>query len=719
MTEYIALDCETELIPDRTAFVSRTGAEVKTSPYVVPRLVCGSASTEGTYFVSMAPEFLRFVHDHLDGVIHLIFHNFAFDYGVLCAADPTLLAPLDAAVEAGRVHDTMYLDTLLRLATGEFDAPVRAPETGTWSTPDVRSRPLDTLAYVYCGRHLDKDPAVRLAYGQFLGRPLVAMPEQFKEYARQDAAATLDVFLEIRERLDKFGLGDASESYQVKCSLVCADMDQRGLHIDRALASQLYTRFASDLRPLQAQLVRDGLGRWEAETVLPPDTVEGSTLPPGLEGQWIPLPGETHVQKTRRLKSGDVRVWTAQARFALNTRAIQTALVCLATEAPPLRADGTLSLDYDFWNKTIPTTPSPLRTWLHHEKVKKVLTTYLSTYANTDRVFPKWHVIGARSGRMSASAPSVQNVPKRKYGIRSLFLAPPGHTLVKGDYAGQEMFTLAEVMLGHGIKGPLLAALAQPDIHRYAAARVLGKPASEVTKDERQGQKALSFGVPGGLGAKKLADYAYENYGVVWTEAEAAERRARFLTAFTDIADYLSLLKIDQDTALRHVSGRGRRDWAAHLGLPVEEWNVVRALTRSDNPELQAIGQRAERVTIVTLPTGRRRANCRFTEAANTGFQGLASDVTKLAAWRARQVGLQVVLLCHDEIVVAVPLAHDDDYALPKEQLTTAMLAAFREVCPTAGQLARVEVEGPIDRWGPSTDAAGKVLDMAAPTGTL
>ena len=53
---------------------------------------------------------------------------------------------------------------------------------------------------------------------------------------------------------------------------------------------------------------------------------------------------------------------------------------------------------------------------------------------------------------------------------------------------------------------------------------MLDKPEDEVTKDERQGAKAVSFGRPGGMGAASLKRQAKEAYGVELTDEEVQAR---------------------------------------------------------------------------------------------------------------------------------------------------------------------------------------------------
>lgn len=712
----LAWDTETALIAARTQVAPNSGrAVVNTGPFVTPDIVLGSIAGEGfedgrvvnpALLAAQLEDWLEGGPDH-----HLVGHNLPFDYAVVCKFAPHMREVFDKAAEEGRLHDTMLLDVLYGLSVGRYDRPKFNPETKVWSREEVKSRRLADLAFSYLGQHLAKDDHIRLGFGQFKGRPIAELPEEFRFYAAQDAVATYKVFLELKARLEKDGRRNwLSEPIQVRAALALRPLDERGVVVDWALAAKLQRQVESWLDPLRHELVAGGLGRWEKDMAVGEPKIEPPCPRTGPTA-WTWDPKSKLVFKYRHFKKMSKLSW-AKGVFSLNTAEIQEALRPFADKETPLRANQAISLEYDYWAEHLPAEAPPiLRRWLEHEKGKKILTTYLSLYSRTPEVFPRWHIIGARSGRMSASSPNLQNIPKRKYGIRALFLPRVGKVFVKGDYSAQEMLTLAEILeVKHLGQGPLYAMISSGvDLHRFAASMMFGKPAAEVTKEERQALKALNFGVPGGLGARKLRDYAAQTWGLDWTVATAAYHRQKYLEVFTDVAAYLEDLKVSQDALLRRLTGEGRRGWAETLELT--DWNVIKAMQRHPDPEIQEIGQLAEQSQVVELPTGRVRAQCRFTEAANCGFQGLASDVTKEAVWRCYRAGLVVVMVVHDEIVVE---SAPSEAGGAGRVLEESMLAAFRAVCPSVGQFAKVEVEGPLTRWGPATDPNGKEVDLSS-----
>src|SRR6185503_1495211 len=112
----------------------------------------------------------------------------------------------------------------------------------------------------------------------------------------------------------------------------------------------------------------------------------------------------------------------APAKFVLNMADIRAALQCIADEQGLTDADlkfsegGLLSASAEDWADRIP-AGHPLEQWARYGKLEKILGTYLRLYSQVDRIYPRWNVTGAITTRMSASNPSVQNVPKHKWGI--------------------------------------------------------------------------------------------------------------------------------------------------------------------------------------------------------------------------------------------------------------------------------------------------------------
>jgi hypothetical protein len=106
---------------------------------------------------------------------------------------------------------------------------------------------------------------------------------------------------------------------------------------------------------------------------------------------------------------------------------------------------------------------------------------------------------------------------------------------------------------------------------------------------------------------------------------------------------------------------------------------------------------------IASVPTGRVRSNCSFTESRNWPFQSLAADGAKLALYDLTRAGHRVVAFVHDEVLVEVP--ESDDYRPVAEEISSIMINAMRQVCPDVATRTEYAV---MRRW---TKAAKAIYD--------
>ena len=82
-----------------------------------------------------------------------------------------------------RMHDTMLLDELIRLARTDAD-----PSPATW--PSSRAE--------YAGLVIDKDDPYRVRYGEIIGRDWAGVERGFFDYAIKDPIATLAAYTAMR-----------------------------------------------------------------------------------------------------------------------------------------------------------------------------------------------------------------------------------------------------------------------------------------------------------------------------------------------------------------------------------------------------------------------------------------------------------------------------------------------------------------------------------------
>ncbi|TMA12855.1 MAG: DNA polymerase I [Deltaproteobacteria bacterium] len=237
----------------------------------------------------------------------------------------------------------------------------------------------------------------------------------------------------------------------------------------------------------------------------------------------------------------------------------------------------------------------------------------------TNRIHTTYEQTTAATGRLSSTAPNLQNIPIRgELGrqIRRAFMAPPGHVLLSADYSQIELRVLAHLSEDEAF----LQAFAQGhDFHAAIAAKVYGVALTDVTPAMRNQVKQFSYGIA----------YGMSTYGVAQRLGVEMEKAASFIEAyyaqFPKVKEFLSSqvekAKIDGFTTTMF----GRRRYLPEL--------------RSSNYNLRTLGERM---------------------ALNAPIQGSAADIIKRAMIRVdaalrREPLAKMLLTVHDELVFEVP----------------------------------------------------------------
>ena len=256
----------------------------------------------------------------------------------------------------------------------------------------------------------------------------------------------------------------------------------------------------------------------------------------------------------------------------------------------------------------------------------------------TNRIHTTYEQTTAVTGRLSSTAPNLQNVPIRgEMGrqIRRAFIAPPDHVLLSADYSQIELRVLAHLSQDEAF----LQAFAQGhDFHATIAAKVYGVALIDVTPEMRNHVKQFSYGIAYGMSAFGVS----QRLGVEIDEAanfiEAYYAQFPKVKAF--LAAQVEKAKIDGFTTTMF----GRRRYLPEL--------------RSANYRLRALGERM---------------------ALNAPIQGSAADIIKKAmisvdAALQEEPVAKMLLTVHDELVFEVPtgkLAHAR--GLIEEKMTQAV----------------------------------------------
>ena len=246
------------------------------------------------------------------------------------------------------------------------------------------------------------------------------------------------------------------------------------------------------------------------------------------------------------------------------------------------------------------------------------------------RIHTTFNQAVAATGRLSSSAPNLQNIPVRSEigrQMRKAFVpGEDGQVLLVADYSQIELRILAHLSGDAGLKAAFEAG---QDIHAATAATVFGLPPDQVDGESRRRAKAVNYGLAYGMNAWGLAqrlDLAPD---------EAQEIMDGYFAGFPSIKAYLD----------------------AQVGrATVEGFTETLLGRRRYVPELQAANPRIRDL-------GRR-------QALNAPIQGSASDVFKVAmiavdrALRAQpELDCHMLLTVHDELVFEVPGSNVKDAA--------------------------------------------------------
>jgi hypothetical protein len=278
------------------------------------------------------------------------------------------------------------------------------------------------------------------------------------------------------------------------------------------------------------------------------------------------------------------------------------------------------------------------------------------------------------------------------------------------------------------------------DLHRLIAATVLGKEVTAVTKPERESAKPVSFGRPGGMGARTLRGIARVNYGVELSIDEVQQRIDAYHRLCPELDSYLAderdtgqvlaealyltparydraigreggwrgpedrrpqgwlgimLLKVLRDPVPLTRNGRPYSEderaffWAQARRLPVKLTPALRAMLEAgtaDKGLWEAVRNWAGRRPVFTV-SARLRANATFCSARNCIFQGAAADGAIYGLWLVWRAGHKIVSFIHDQVVVEAPA--DDRVVQRADQIAQLMCQGMHEVVP--GMLVKVE----------------------------
>lgn len=274
------------------------------------------------------------------------------------------------------------------------------------------------------------------------------VPVDFREYW---VYAALDPVLTVVLAETFYPMIDASfkEVYDLEISTLLAleEMEARGIAVDTELCQNMINKLAWYEHELRLWFSQIGVDN------------------PGSDRQMIEFFQDQGIQLTQRTDKGNI---------SLDARVLETIDHPVAAQLVNFR--NAVKMRSTYWEDFLE---------FSHEGI---------LHGNINP-------LGARTGRMSASRPNLQNVPRSK--VRDAFVPREGNKLLLVDFDQIELRLMAHYANETGM---LEAVLDGEDLHTYIGKMIYQK--DSLTPQERQVTKAANFAKIYGAGAKKFGETA-------------------------------------------------------------------------------------------------------------------------------------------------------------------------------------------------------------------
>jgi DNA polymerase-1 len=412
---------------------------------------------------------------------------------------------------------------------------------------------------------------------RFLDKPIVSSAPSLFEATLDEASLVSEVQLiarlrdHLRAEIERWELNFVYEQIELPLVMVLGHMEARGIRVDVGLLKKIAGEFADEASALDRQIQAVAGHEFKVNSPQQLQTV---------------LFDELGLKAVKKIKSG-------YSTNATSLEAIQNEHVIV-----------------------------PLI--LRYREVEKLRGTYgpplISAVGPDSRIHATFRQTVARTGRLSSDNPNLHNIPVRSQEGRRLryaFVPSEGWQLAVSDYNQIELRILAHLSQDSG----LLAAFASnEDVHRTIAASVFGVAPSDVSPEQREQAKAVSYGLAYGMEAYGLS----QRLGV--SVSSARETMDKYFAGFPSLRAYM-------DATIKEIRSQGfsRTEFGRIRPFP--------DLATASGPQRQA----AER------------------QAMNAGIQGLAADVFKSALvrldrqLRSEKLRARLILQVHDEVLVEAP----------------------------------------------------------------
>lgn len=357
-------------------------------------------------------------------------HNLKYDYIVLARAGVKL---------QGIYFDTMLASYLLN--------------------PGSRSHSLDALAFSLLGHEKIKTESLLGKGKKQITMNLVNLA-QVTEYSCEDADMTLRLMLILKKKLEQERLAKLFFEVEMPLISILAQMEIRGIKIDKNYLKSLNWEMDIKIRTLQKRIYNNARQ-------------------------------EFNINSTRELENV---LFDKIGLSTLGIKRTQTGYSTGAGELAKLRDKHPI---IDLISR--------------YRELAKLRSTYVQALprlvnSGTGRVHTSFNQTITATGRLSSSNPNLQNIPIRtKLGnsIRKAFVPEAGFVFLALDYSQIDLRVVAHLS---GDTQLIAAFRDDQDIHLATAAKIYGVNLEDVSPRQRRAAKAINFGLIYGMSAYGLAE---------------------------------------------------------------------------------------------------------------------------------------------------------------------------------------------------------------------
>ena len=310
---------------------------------------------------------------------------------------------------------------------------------------------------------------------------------QAKDYAAEDSDITFRLYKIFLKSLKAEKLLNIYELFEKPLIRILADMEIKGIRLDKSSLSKLSSKFSSKIEKLEKAIFKISKQKFNI----------GSTKQLGEI-----MYNDLKIAALKKTKKGS---------FATSASVLED----LAFKG------------YEF--------PKLILEWRQISKLKNTYSDALPEHINqkTNRVHTSFLLAATSTGRLASSDPNLQNIPIKSddgKDIRKAFVSEKNNKLISADYNQVEMRILADLA---DVKQLKKAFLNNEDIHTLTASQVFGKEINKIDSETRRKAKAINFGIIYGISQYGLAKQ------INVSNNEAEEFLNSYFKKFPEIKDYM------------------------------------------------------------------------------------------------------------------------------------------------------------------------------------